>query len=60
VLALYRALLRTGSNVPLPKDLHPDGKRHPIVKLLKKRFAKNAPLTSLRLIYDSMAAGYKV
>ncbi|KAG5656575.1 hypothetical protein KAF25_000162 [Fusarium avenaceum] len=59
VLALYRALLRTGSNVPLPKDLHPDGKRHPIAKLLKKRFAKNAPLTSLRLIYDSMAAGYK-
>ncbi|KAM0342795.1 hypothetical protein ACHAPU_009159 [Fusarium lateritium] len=58
-LALYRALLRAGSSVPLPKDLDPGGRRHPIVRLLKKRFAKNSPLTSLRLIYDSMAAGYK-
>ncbi|KAF5658192.1 hypothetical protein FHETE_10020 [Fusarium heterosporum] len=58
-LALYRALLRAGSSVPLPKDLDSGGRRHPIVRLLKKRFAKNSPLTSLRLIYDSMAAGYK-
>ncbi|KAF5002955.1 hypothetical protein FGRMN_14 [Fusarium graminum] len=58
-LALYRALLRAGSSVPLPKDLDPGGRKHPIVRLLKKRFAKNSPLTSLRLIYDSMAAGYK-
>ncbi|KAF4450692.1 hypothetical protein F53441_6233 [Fusarium austroafricanum] len=58
-LALYRALLKTGSKVPLPHHLHPDGQRHPIVKILRKRFAKNKPLTSFRLIYGSMTAGYK-
>ncbi|PTD04510.1 hypothetical protein HYE67_004590 [Fusarium culmorum] len=59
VLALYRLLLRTASSVPLPKDLHPEGRRHPVIKILRTRFAKNKPLTSLRLIYDSMTAGYK-
>ncbi|GKU03830.1 hypothetical protein FLAG1_04589 [Fusarium langsethiae] len=59
VLALYRSLLRTASSVPLPKDLHPEGHRHPVAKILRTRFAKNKPLTSLRLIYDSMTAGYK-
>ncbi|KAF4335333.1 hypothetical protein FBEOM_10829 [Fusarium beomiforme] len=59
VLALYRALLRTGSNVSLPHHLHPNGKKHPITKILRERFAKNKPLTSFRLLYNSMAAGYK-
>lgn len=60
VLALYRALLKTGSSIPLPKELHRNGHGHPITNILRTRFAKNKPLTSLRLVYDSMTAGYKV
>ncbi|KAF4959979.1 hypothetical protein FGADI_1253 [Fusarium gaditjirri] len=58
-LALYRALLKTASNVPLPHHLHPGGRRHPLTIVVRERFAKNKPLTSFRLLYDSMAAGYK-
>ncbi|KAG4252360.1 hypothetical protein FPRO04_02144 [Fusarium proliferatum] len=58
-LALYRALLRTASNVPLPHHVHPGGRKHPLTKIVRERFAKNKPLTSFRLLYDSMAAGYK-
>ncbi|KAJ4109717.1 hypothetical protein NW760_002349 [Fusarium oxysporum] len=58
-LALYRALLKTASNVPLPHHLHPGGRKHPLTKIVRERFAKNKPLTSFRLLYDSMAAGYK-
>jgi hypothetical protein len=60
VLALYRSLLRTTSSIPLPANLYHKGRRHPVTKILRMRFAKNKPLTSLRLIYDSMTAGYKV
>ncbi|KAI1057038.1 hypothetical protein LB507_002133 [Fusarium sp. FIESC RH6] len=59
VLALYRALLRAGSSVPLPEHLHPKGRKHPTENILRERFKKNKPLTSLRLVYDSMTAGYK-
>ncbi|KAL3595036.1 hypothetical protein FPOAC2_09357 [Fusarium poae] len=59
VLALYRSLLRTTSSIPLPANLYHKGRRHPVTKILRMRFAKNKPLTSLRLIYDSMTAGYK-
>ncbi|KAJ4318435.1 hypothetical protein N0V84_006858 [Fusarium piperis] len=58
-LALYRALIKTGKNVPLPKDLQHPGPTHPIAHIVRKRFAKHKPLTSLRLVYNSMAAGYK-
>ncbi|KAH7192502.1 uncharacterized protein B0J16DRAFT_61544 [Fusarium flagelliforme] len=59
VLALYRALLRAGSSVPLPENIHPKGRKHPTENILRARFKKNKPLTSLRLVYDSMTAGYK-
>ncbi|KAF4976912.1 hypothetical protein FZEAL_6488 [Fusarium zealandicum] len=58
-LALYRALIKLGKKVPLPKDLQHTGPRHPVAHLVRKRFAKNKPLTSLRLVYNAMAAGYK-
>lgn len=59
-LALYRALVKTGKKVPLPKGLKEAGPVHPIVHLVRKRFAKNSNYTSLRLVYAAMAAGYKV
>lgn len=59
-LALYRALLKTAQKVPLPESLARSGPVHPVVHLVKKRFAKNGSYTSLRLVYASMAAGYKV
>lgn len=59
-LALYRALVKTGKKIPLPKDLQHPGPTHPIAHIVRKRFAKHKPLTSLRLVYNSMAAGYKV
>ncbi|KAF5237064.1 hypothetical protein FANTH_11051 [Fusarium anthophilum] len=58
-LALYRALLKTASTVPLPHHLHPGGRKHPLTKIVRERFAKNQLLTSFRLLYDSMVAGYK-
>jgi hypothetical protein len=36
------------------------GTKNPVVQIVRKRFAKNTPYTSFRLIYASMAAGYKV
>lgn len=64
-LALYRALLRTASKVPVPVEnaaqkTSKDVKANPIVRIVRKRFAKNTPYTSFRLIYAAMAAGYKV
>ncbi|KAI8680253.1 Complex1-LYR-dom domain-containing protein [Fusarium keratoplasticum] len=58
-LALYRALIKTGKKVPLPKDLQHPGPTHPIAHIVRKRFVKNKPLASLRLVYNSMASGYK-
>ncbi|KAF4972102.1 hypothetical protein FSARC_1242 [Fusarium sarcochroum] len=57
-LALYRALLRTGQKVPLPKDLWNGARRHPINQIVRKRFVKNKGDISLRLVYSSMTAGY--
>ncbi|RSL62124.1 hypothetical protein CEP53_004848 [Fusarium sp. AF-6] len=58
-LALYRALIKTGKKIPLPKDLQHPGPTHPIAHIVRKRFVKHKPLTSLRLVYNSMASGYK-
>ncbi|KAM0445980.1 hypothetical protein ACHAO4_009567 [Trichoderma viride] len=63
-LALYRALLRTASKVPVPLEdaaqkASNDPKANPIARIVRKRFAKNRPYTSFRLIYASMTAGYK-
>lgn len=53
-LALYRALIRTASRVPVAEETSP------IVKIVRRRFAKNTGYTSFRLIYAAMTAGYKV
>ncbi|KAM0245857.1 hypothetical protein ACHAQJ_010441 [Trichoderma viride] len=65
-LALYRALIRTASRIPVvavedaaQKASSNAGTRNPVVQIVRKRFAKNTPYTSFRLIYASMAAGYK-
>ncbi|KOS22437.1 hypothetical protein ESCO_001874 [Escovopsis weberi] len=58
-LALYRALIRTAGQVPIPQQLRAPGPRSSLVKLVRKRFVKNTPFTSFRLIYASMAVGYK-
>ncbi|PTB38620.1 uncharacterized protein TrAFT101_006636 [Trichoderma asperellum] len=63
-LALYRALLRTASKVPVSAEdvvqkASKDVKKNPVVRIVRKRFAKNTPYTSFRLIYAAMAAGYK-
>ncbi|KAH7151688.1 hypothetical protein B0J13DRAFT_246438 [Dactylonectria estremocensis] len=58
-IALYRALLRAGQSVELPRRTKPRGSIHPIVFLIKKRVRLNKHHTSLRLVYAAMAAGYK-
>lgn len=62
-LALYRALLRTSKQVPLPSKTVTKGKAfpsvHPVAHLVRRRFAKTLPYTSLRLIYAAMTNGYK-
>lgn len=59
-VALIRALIRTGQKISLPPDLQPSGPTHPVVHTIKKRVAKNKDFSSPRLIYASMAAGYRV
>ncbi|POR34001.1 Uncharacterized protein TPAR_05802, partial [Tolypocladium paradoxum] len=57
-LALYRALLRSASRIPLPGDA-PSCKPGAVARLVRRRFAGNRAYTSLRLVYASMAAGYR-
>lgn len=59
-LALYRALFRSARQIGLPEDVSSKGPRHPVAHLVKKRFQSNKNYTSLRLVYSSMSAGYKV
>ncbi|KAL6887283.1 hypothetical protein HDV57DRAFT_488471 [Trichoderma longibrachiatum] len=54
-LALYRALLRTASRIPLAEN----APKHPLAQIVRKRFSKNTGYKSYRLIYAAMAAGYK-
>ncbi|KAH0489630.1 hypothetical protein TgHK011_010050 [Trichoderma gracile] len=54
-LALYRALLRTASRIPLAEN----APKHPLAQIVRKRFSKNTGYTSYRLIYAAMGAGYK-
>ncbi|TFB02748.1 hypothetical protein CCMA1212_005387 [Trichoderma ghanense] len=54
-LALYRALIRTASRIPLAED----APKHPLTQIVRKRFSKNRGYTSYRLIYAAMTAGYK-
>lgn len=59
VFALYRALLRSAQEIPLPQDLQ-TGSSNCLRQLVKKGFARNRAYTSLRLAYASLAKGYKV
>lgn len=59
-LALYRALVRTARKVDLPQDARLNGDVHSVAKIVRKRFEGNKNYTSLRLVYSSLAAGYKV
>ncbi|KAL6818977.1 hypothetical protein V8C40DRAFT_67203 [Trichoderma camerunense] len=54
-LALYRALIRTASRIPVAQDVA----QKPISHIVRRRFEKNSGYTSFRLIYAAMAAGYK-
>ncbi|KAL6699548.1 hypothetical protein J3F84DRAFT_186582 [Trichoderma pleuroticola] len=54
-LALYRALIRTASRIPVAQDVA----QKPIAQILRRRFEKNSGYTSFRLVYAAMAAGYK-
>ncbi|KAG5993095.1 hypothetical protein E4U52_002282 [Claviceps spartinae] len=51
-LSLYRALLRSADKVATPE-------RSALHHAVRSRFVVDRPLTSLRLVYASMAAGYK-
>lgn len=59
-LALYRSLVRTARQIHLPEDVRNRKPGHPVAQLVRKRFEGNKTYTSLRLVYSSMAAGYKV
>lgn len=58
-LALYRALIKTAQKVYLPDYLPSYGPVHPVAHLVRKRFDNHKLYTSTRLVYSSMAAGYK-
>lgn len=59
-IALYRALIQTAREIPLPyKDASREGWVHPAVQIVRRRFQGNKDYTSLRLVYSSMTAGYK-
>ncbi|KAJ6438906.1 ubiquitin-conjugating enzyme [Purpureocillium lavendulum] len=62
-LALYRALVRSARQVPLPGDVVGAPARTipmgPIADGVRTCFVRNRAYTSLRLVYASMAAGYK-
>ncbi|KAG5922917.1 hypothetical protein E4U42_005156 [Claviceps africana] len=58
-LSLYRALLRSAGTIAIPKDSKARHSRNEIQHVIRKRFVDNRPLTSFRLVYASMAAGYK-
>ncbi|KAG6168636.1 hypothetical protein E4U47_003553 [Claviceps purpurea] len=51
-ISLYRALLRSADKVATPE-------RSALRHAVRSRFVVDRPLTSLRLVYASMAAGYK-
>ncbi|OAA48353.1 ubiquitin-conjugating enzyme [Beauveria brongniartii RCEF 3172] len=60
VLALYRALAKTATKVPLQGHIG-DSLAHssPIRAVLRRRFEKNSSDTSPRLVFAALTAGYK-
>ena len=59
-LALYRALVRISRQITLPQDAQHKRSVHPVAHLVRQRFEAHKTYTSLRLVYSSMATGYKV
>lgn len=66
-IALYRALIKSAHAVPLPPGdtLGPEQQRrqasaHPLANIVRRRFDRNKRDDSQRLVFSSMAAGYKV
>ncbi|KAI8964514.1 hypothetical protein F5Y11DRAFT_345449 [Daldinia sp. FL1419] len=59
--ALYRALLRQAPLIPLPDDLATSrGPVHPIKHLIRRAFRRNTSITSPRLVYPALKAGYQI
>ncbi|KAF3068301.1 hypothetical protein GL218_08304 [Daldinia childiae] len=59
--ALYRALLRQAPLIPLPDDLAtPRGPVNPIKHLIRRAFRRNTSVTSPRLVYPALKAGYQI
>ncbi|KAG6004515.1 hypothetical protein E4U21_001013 [Claviceps maximensis] len=58
-LSLYRALLRSAGKIAIPKDFQTQRSGNAIQRAVRKRFVDDRPLTSFRLVYASMAGGYK-
>ncbi|KAI9151969.1 hypothetical protein HJFPF1_09187 [Paramyrothecium foliicola] len=59
-LALYRSLLRSAKQIPIPDGAQQGPpSAHPVTQVVRKRFAKNRTYTSFRLIFAGMTAGYK-
>lgn len=60
-LALYRALLKSASEVALPDQIGVVCKASkPLETIVRRRFEKNSIDTSPRLVFAAMTAGYKV
>ena len=59
VLALYRALLRSGRRIQVAVEAPEDIKR-PVWWLTRGQFRRNRHDVSPRLVYASLSAGYKV
>ncbi|OTB10813.1 hypothetical protein K445DRAFT_36717, partial [Daldinia sp. EC12] len=59
--ALYRTLLRQAPLIPLPDDLAVSrGPVHPIKHLIRRSFRRNTSITSPRLIFPALKAGYQI
>ncbi|KAI1653274.1 hypothetical protein F4813DRAFT_274912 [Daldinia decipiens] len=59
--ALYRALLRQAPLIPLPDDLATSrGPVSPIKHLIRRAFRRNTSVTSPRLVYPALKAGYQI
>ncbi|KAI1801321.1 hypothetical protein F4811DRAFT_464723 [Daldinia bambusicola] len=59
--ALYRALLRQAPLIPLPDDLASSrGPVNPVKHLVRRAFRRNTSITSPRLVYPALKAGYQI
>lgn len=56
--ALYRALLRPSSRIPLPSEIYQRGQENPLTHLIRKRFRQNAAVDSPHMIRNALQSGY--